>query len=594
MKTATAFTTRHHETDVCVVGGGMSGLVVALAAARHGAHVVLMHDRPMLGGNASSECRVHICGADRHNRIPHLRETGILEELRMLNLYRNPTSSFSIWDTLLYETVRAEKNITLLLNCSCQAVEKDEIRIAAATGWQMSTQTYRRVTARWFVDCSGDGILGALAGAEFRVGREARRELGESLAPETADENTMGHSIRFQLRRCDTVQQFVPPPWTHTFERCDQLPGGAGGHSGNLVGIGYWWIEAGGEQDSITDSEEIRDELLKIAYGVWDHIKNRCPHCRASAAYLALEWLNFLPARRESRRFMGDHILTQNDVQSGGQFEDTVAYGGWTMDDHDPAGFRAVERKRPPTHFHECPSPYGIPWRALYSRTVPNLLLGGRAISATHMAMSSTRVMGTCTAMGQAVGTGLGLMKRRKLDTPRELCAHIGELQQLLLWDDCYLPGIALDVPEWVRTARLSASCGDPEPVRDGWGRQIGDDPHAWCGGPGDWIACELESPRMVTEVVVAFDSAMHFDPQMSLSNHCVGRCLTSLPDTLAQCFRIEVKQAGEWRLHSRQRNNIHRFVRLPIGKEIEGLRLTLERFHGNCEASRVYTFVCR
>ena len=162
-----------HDVDICVVGGGMAGLCAALAAARHGALVLLLHDRPVLGGNASSEIRVHICGADIHNSIPNMRETGILEEMRMENLQRNPNRNYSIWDTILYEKAALQPNLTTLLNCTCLEAVTGEQRIMSVTmGWQLTTQTYHTVMARLFMDCSGDSILAPLTGAEYRMGRE--------------------------------------------------------------------------------------------------------------------------------------------------------------------------------------------------------------------------------------------------------------------------------------------------------------------------------------------------------------------------------------------------------------------------------------
>jgi len=588
------FAVVEHDVDFCVVGGGMAGFAAAISAARHGAKVVLMHDRPVLGGNASSECRVHICGADRHNGIPHLRETGVLEELRMLNLQRNPNSSFFIFDTLLWEMVAAEPNITLLLNCTCQAAEMDGDRIASVTGWQLASETRHKVAARWFADCSGDGILAPLTGAAFRMGREARSEYDESLAPETADDKTMGHSIRFQTTRHSTPQQFIPPPWAYVYDSCDDLPYGAAGHSGNITGMGYWWVELGGEHDTIGDTPQLRDELLKIAYGVWDHIKNRCEHRRIDARYLALEWMQFLPAKRESRRYVGAHVLTQNDLASGGRFDDTVAYGGWSMDDHDPAGFHAARTERPPTHFHKCPSPYGIPFRSLYSANVPNLMFAGRDMSATHMALSSTRVMGTGMSCGQAVGTAVGLMLDEALADPADVTAHIAALQQRLLADDCYLPGVPLQIPEPTRTAKLTASAGDPQPVRDGWARQIGDDPHAWVGGPGGWLCYEFDAPRPISEVAVAFDTRMDLDTQFSWSMHCVGRYLSSLPETLPERFIIEVLADGRWSPLLVETANIHRHYRRRVDRTVSAVRLRLERLRGNVDQTRVYSFIVR
>jgi len=173
-----------HDVDFCVVGGGMAGLVAALAAARRGARTLLIQDRPVLGGNASGEVRVHVCGADRHNGIRHMRETGILEEIRLDNLRRNPNRNYSIWDTLLYEKARFQDNLELLLNCSCMDARMDGLRIESVTGWQLTTQTHHVVKAAIFADCSGDGILALPTGAEFRMGREARSEYGESIAPE--------------------------------------------------------------------------------------------------------------------------------------------------------------------------------------------------------------------------------------------------------------------------------------------------------------------------------------------------------------------------------------------------------------------------
>ena len=158
-----------HKVDLCVVGGGLAGMCAAIAAARHGAKVALMQDRPVLGGNASSEVRMWICGAHGENN----RETGIIEEIMLENRYRNPLRNFSIWDSILYEKVRFEPNITLLLNCSCTDATVDDDRIRSVTGWQLTTQTWHTVEADLFADCSGDSILAPLTGAEFRMG--ARR-----------------------------------------------------------------------------------------------------------------------------------------------------------------------------------------------------------------------------------------------------------------------------------------------------------------------------------------------------------------------------------------------------------------------------------
>jgi len=572
-----------HEVDFCVVGGGMAGLCAALAAARQGVRVALMHDRPVLGGNASSEMRVHICGADRSGKIPNLRETGILEELRLENLYRNPNRSFSTWDLILYEKTRYQPNLELILNCSCLDAETNANRIISVTGWQLTTQTYHVVRARIFADCSGDGVLAPLTGALWRMGREGRDEYGESIAPEKPDNRTMGMTCLFQAREYDTPQPFRPPSWAYRFERDEDLPYGAGGHC--WLEMGYWWIELGGEADSIRDTEALRDELLKITLGVWDHIKNHGDH---GAANWALEWIQFLPAKRESRRYIGDHILTQGDIESEGRFPDLVAYGGWSMDDHHPAGFRAVSLGQPATIFHPAPSPYGIPYRALYSRNVENLMCAGRCASCTHAAMSSTRVMGTGCSMGQAVGTAAALAVRLGVP-PRGISGHFRELQQALLRDDAYLPWVPQEFSELVRRARLVASQGDPEPLRDGINRPVGTNLHAWTCRPGDHISYLLAAPAPVREATLILDSAL--DQRIAMSYHGGGlRPLTTVPPQMPRAFHLEGLRDSQWFEVARVTDNYQRLVRLPVQKIVTGLRFTLDATWGAPE-TRVYAF---
>ncbi len=560
-----------HEVDFCVIGGGMAGLCAAIAAARHGTHVVLMHDRPVFGGNASGECRVHICGADRHNRIKNMRETGVLEEIRMENLYRNPDRSFSIWDSILYEKALLEPNITALLNCSCLDAGMDGETIRSVTGWQLTTQTYHRVHARIFADCSGDAVLAPLTGAEHRMGREARHEYGESIAPPQADSRTMGMTCLFQARRYDSPRNFEPPPWAHRFDSCEQLPYGTQGH--HWWEMGYWWVELGGEQHSIHDTEYLRDELLKTTFGVWDHIKNHCRR-RSEAANWALEWIQFLPAKRESRRYLGAHVLTQKDIEAGGIFDDTVSYGGWTMDDPHPAGFEAVKIGSPATTFHPAPSPYGIPYRCLYSRNIRNLMFAGRNASCTHAAMSSTRVMGTGCSMGQAVGTAAALATARGI-CPPELAPHIPVLQQTLLQDDAYLPGIVQEFPDITTGARLETSRGGGEPVRDGTNRPVGSDRHGWTCRPGDWIAYHFDAPLRVRTASFVLDSGLNQNVTMSYLQD--DDQLTSPPGVMPEQFRIDGLIGGEWKPLRQVEKNRRRLFRCDIERELEGIRFLLE-----------------
>ena len=572
-----------HEVDICVVGGGLAGLCTAIAAARRGAKVVLMHDRPVFGGNASSECRMHIRGADRNNN-KNLRETGILEELCLENLYRNPNRSFSIWDTVLYEKVLAEPNIIPLLNCSCLDAEMHGETIAAVTGWQLTTQTYHKVQAHIFADCSGDAVLAPLTGADFRMGREARHEHNESIAPLEADSRTMGMTCLFQSRQYHTIQSFEPPPWAYRYDACDDLPYGVDEH--RWWQMGYWWVELGGEGHSIHDTESVRDELLKVAHGVWDHIKNRCPH-RDEAQNWALDWIQFLPGKRESRRYIGEHILTQNDIEARGQFEDMVAYGGWWMDDHHPAGFDAVKIGAPATIFHPTPSPYGIPYRSLYSRNVTNLMFAGRDISCTHTAMSSTRVMGTCCSIGQAVGTAAALAVAKGI-SPERIKEHIPALQEMLMRDDAYLPGLSQPYSTTVTDATLTASQGNPEPVRNGINRPVGSDTNCWPCQPGDWIAYEFQTPADVTSVTLILDSGL--DQNVTLSYLQKDDQLTCPPDVMPQAFRIEGLIENTWQELARVEQNHQRLCRFALPPNLKGVRFRLDATWAS-PTSRVYAF---
>lgn len=573
-----------HEVDFCVVGGGMPGLTAAVVAARHGAKVALMHERPVLGGNASSECRVHVCGADIHNKIKHMRETGLLEEIRLDNLLRNHQRSYSMWDTLLYEKVRTEPNITMLLNCSCLDAAMDGGRIRSVTGWQLTTETMHTVSAKIFADCSGDGILAPLTGAQFRMGREARSEYDESIAPEKADSRTMGMTCLFHAKECAEPQPFEPPAWAHRYDKCEQIPYGVNSHK--WWHMGYWWIELGGEHHSIHDTEYLRDELLKITFGVWDHIKNRCKHS-PEAVNWAVDWIQFLPGKRESRRYVGAHVLSQKEVEAGGKFDDLVAYGGWTMDDHHPAGFHAVKLGAPATIFHHAPSPYGIPYRALYSRNVPNLMFAGRDASCTHAAMSSTRVMGTGCSMAQAVGIAAAMAVKRGA-LPADILSSVKELQQKLLRDDAYLPGIKQEFSELTTKSRLAASQGDPEPVRDGINRQVGDDKHRWLAHPGDSIWYEFSGPKRVETVTLIVDSGM--EQNIALSFHQKDDQLAAPPNAMPRSFRLEGKTAAGWEIIENVTRNHQRLVRINVGREFSGIRFTLGSTWGG-ESSRLYGF---
>ena len=560
------------EADVCIVGGGMAGICAAIAAARHGADTVLVQDRPVLGGNASSECRVHIQGADCHGGKKDARETGILEELQLENLHRNPQKSYSIWDTILYEKTRYQDGLTLLLNCAVLEAEMDGNRIVSVTGYQTTTQKMITVRAKLFADCSGDSVLAPLTGAEFRVGREARSEFSEPAAPEVADRKTMGMSCLFGARPTDKPQPFARPSWAYEFPSDDCFPHRSHGH----LAAGYWWLELGGEQDSIHDTEETRDELLKITYGMWDHLKNHGEH---GAENWVLDWVQFLPGKRESRRYVGDHLLKQNEVREAIRFDDTVAYTGWPMDLHPPGGFF---HHGPPAEFNEVPKLCGVPYRCLYSKNIQNLFFAGRNVSCTHVAMGSTRVMGAGAVMGQAVGTAAAIAAQQDV-LPRAVGVdHLRTLQQTLLRDDCFLLDVPREFGALTTQAQITASAGEPAALRDGIGRPYEGQSHAWECAAGDTVEYAWPEPQKLSCVKLTFDS--NLTRPISLTHHGVGYPLDTPPPELVKDFRLEAQLDGAWREVHQARGNHQRFVAVPLDVATSALRFAPESTWGEAQ----------
>ena len=564
-----------HTVELCIVGGGLPGMCAAIAAARMGTKVALMHDRPVLGGNASSEIRMWIWGAIGDNN----RETGIIEEIQLENLYRNPLGNWSIWDSILYEKVRFEPNITLLLNCSCNQIQMADSRIEAIKGWQLTTETWHTVRANLFADCSGDSILAPLSGAEFRMGREAKDEFGEDIAPQRADKKTMGMSCLLQVRQTDRPQQFISPSWANTYPTDDDLPNRP--HDITEWNTNFWWIEVGGEDNCIDDTESLRDELLKISFGVWDHIKNRGDH---GAENWALDWVGFLPGKRESRRYVGDHILTQNDIRGEREFDDLVAYGGWPMDDHHPAGIRYAHE---PNTFHPAPSPFGIPYRCLYSRNIDNLFCAGRNISTSHTALSSTRVMATCAILGQAVGTAAAIAASDTM-LPRQVGREqIGQLQQALLEADCYLPGFQRKISKLAGQAKLRASSGDPSALRNGWDRPGGEEQNSWSGPVGSWLAYSFSGQRYVSDIRIIFDSDLNRSAMNLPCSYPLNPALRSVPACMTKAFSIELQDdKGDWNTVFQTNDNHHRLVHVPIDARTSGVRLVPQATWGDSDAT--------
>ncbi|MGO1850427.1 FAD-dependent oxidoreductase [Microbacterium sp.] len=447
--------TQTFEADITVVGGGLAGVCAAISAARLGKRVALIGNRPVLGGNSSSEVRVWVVGATAHGVQRFARESGVIGELYVENQYRNPEGNPIIWDEVVLDAVRAEANITLFLNTDVRELETGEVDgeriVTSVRGWTMGSEIWTTFSSPYFLDCTGDGLIGHLAGAEYRIGREARHEFDEAWAPEEADAELLGSTILFYTKDVGRPVDFVAPESAKDITKTP-IPTSRILRSGDS-GAHYWWIEWGGHLDTVDDNEAIRDELKSVIFGIWDHIKNSGDF---DAENLDIEWVGALPGKREYRRFLGDYVLTQNDLLDQVDHEDDVAFGGWSIDLHPVEGMYATS---PGAHQRYSNGTYGIPFRSYYSRDVANLLFAGRDISATHVAFGSTRVMATCGAGGEAAATGAALA----LDLgvrPRELAArHADVLRQLVLRQDGSVFGVRnTDPDDLARSARIVAS----------------------------------------------------------------------------------------------------------------------------------------
>ncbi|MSU47969.1 MAG: FAD-dependent oxidoreductase [Opitutus sp.] len=619
-----------------VAGGGITGVCCALAAARLGTKVVLCQDRTVLGGNASSEIRMHIVGATGlHAGLPLVlesREGGLIEEMRLEQAVKNPQRSPAMMDLMLYEFCRAEPNLTLMLNTTVVAARVVEGTIREVTAERPSTEDRFIIEARMFTDCTGDGRLALEAGAEFRHGREGREEHGEKLAPLVADEKTLGSTILFQARQHDRPMPYTAPPWVRRFVP-DDFKFRPFGRSGSDLGLeyGYWWLEWGGCLNTIKDNESIRDELLAIALGIWNHIKNESG---LDASHWALEWIGFLPGKRESRRFVGQHVLTESDLFQARPFSDAIAYGGWPIDTHPPEGVDAPNE--PPCTQNHLPFLYDIPLRSCVAGSLRNLFFAGRNMSATHIAFASTRVMATCAAVGQGVGTAAALALRAGVE-PADIAtrpALMHAIQQRLLRDDAYLVGVAnCDESDLAKGACVTASSAQPgadaAQVISGQTRSVhGAAPtaapdhvaanqwedvlaeldtgeirarytaappnrarpgrHRWMSDPAAGLPARLElrwdEPVVLREVQVIFDTGMHRFLTLSQADGYTKRMLWGRPQPeTVRDYTLALEIAGEWREVLRvtgnyQRRRVHALAETAA---VSALRIDVSETNG-------------
>ncbi len=448
------------QTDLVVVGGGMTGVCCAVTAARAGIRVVLLQDRPVLGGNASSEIRVWSLGATSHmgNNNRWSREGGLINEILTENTYRNREGNPVLFDTVLLDLVLAEPGITLCLNTSVFALEKsDASHLKRVKGYNSASETFYDVEAKFFADCSGDGVISCLAGVPYRVGAEEGSEFSEGFAPDREEYGeVMGHSIFFYMKDTGHPVTFVKPGFAlDDVERYISKIDNNEYFSIHHHGCKYWWLEYGGRFDTVHDTERIKYELWKVVYGIWNYIKNSGKF--PEMATYTLEWVGLIPGKRESRRFEGMYMLSQRDIIEQRHHYDAVAFGGWSVDLHPSDGVYASGRACNQWHSKGI---YQIPYRCYLNERFENLMFGGRIISATHVANASTRVMCTSALSGQVIGLTMALCVKHAL-RPVDYAdpERIGILQRELILRGHFIPDVeVLDEASLLRTARLAAS----------------------------------------------------------------------------------------------------------------------------------------
>ena len=550
---------------------------------------------------------MHIVGADRSGKRgedlqTEAREGGIIEEIRLETAVRNPQRSASMLDLILYELCVAEPNLNLMLNTTVTGVEMADGVITHVLAERQSTEDRFRIAAKVFCDCTGDGRLGYEAGAPFREGREGSAEYGELLAQTESDDKRLGSTLLLQARKHDKPMPFVAPTWARKFTEHDlrlRPHGGSGVDSG--FEYGYWWVELGGDLDTIKDNETIRDQLLAVLLGVWDHIKNSGEH---DAGSWALDWFGFLPGKRESRRFVGQHVLRQSDIQGSRSFDDAIAFGGWPIDIHPPGGIDADHL--PPNTSTGLEHLYGIPLRSCVAQTPGNLMFAGRNISATHVAFASTRVMATCAVVGQGVGTAAAYAVSNGL-LPGELATNkqaIQAIQQRLLRDDAYLVGVSNeDSADIAPGAEISASSEQPDGaaanVVSGQSRAT-DGPggappgrslpgtNRWMSDPDEglpaWLELRWPGPVRIGEIQLVFDTGMHRVLTLSHSDDYVDLMDWGRPQPeTARDYVVEGVLDGDRRELARVTGSYQRLVRHTLDEvvEVDSLRIAVSATNG-------------
>jgi len=417
-------------TQLAVIGGGPAGVCAALAAARLGIETVLITNRPVLGGNSSSEIRVWTRGATGAGNL-YAEEMGVWGLLKLENLYRNLDANPIFWDDVLLDAVFRQDHLTIYFNSEVFEVSKTDDRIDYLEGIQQGTENHLKIKAGCYIDATGDGSISARADVPFVVGSEMPGETDRGFR-----RGTLGSSILYFTRKEAHPVSFVPPSYAYPMDEIEKIVG----HGGRIVnermsGSDCWWFEYGGLLDTIKDAQDIAFELRRLVMGVWNYIKNSG---RFSAEHYTLEWVGSLPGKRESRRMQSEYFLTKEDILSQKEFTDGALYGGWYIDSHPEGGIHDLAEE---SCIQIPVNVYQIPLRCLYHRNTSNLIFAGRIIGVERDVFFSSRIMNTCALSGQAAGTLAGVcLKKGK--APYELAQKdIDTVLELLQKEDMFIPG---------------------------------------------------------------------------------------------------------------------------------------------------------
>ena len=535
------------ETDILVVGGGMAGVCAAIQSARLGSKVTLVEEELFLGGCSSPSFRLRVDGAGGMNH-EYGRETGIVEELESEGAYyranmepsisNDPNSKDGvpmygfkndIWSLVVLKQKCEEAGVRLLLKTVVFGVVKEENRIKLVQALDLKNNKIIGIKINNIViDASGDGVVACKAGAEYSIGQEARDEYNESYAPLKSNKRTMGDGLMFIMIDKGRPVEFIPPPGTPVYKEDVDLPlkvrvvnadkkhAGFSGHSAFTSECQLcivWTAEYGGHLNILEDREEVYNGLIKMVFGIVDHIKNQQDH---GADNYELLWISPKIGRREGRRFKGDYILTQNDIMNAVSFEDAVAYGGRVIDVHQPD----ENGKFTMVTFYELPPLYSIPYRCLYSKDVDNLMLAGRLISGTRIALGSYRVQKTLATTGQAVGVAAHLASKYGINSREVGQKHIFELQQTLLREDATILGVKnQDRSDIARTSKVSATSetkgGEASNVTNGVNRQYSSDKtNMWISSPNcslpQILHLDFQEKKRISCIQLTFDTALN------------------------------------------------------------------------------------